>query len=96
MNPVPVDIKPRVLTTAIDLDSGTASLDLALSVADYFEISPDHASQIAAEVGAAVLMWRKVAAGFGLRTAEIDRMSSAFDHADLKQALQPKRTARKR
>jgi hypothetical protein len=36
LNPVPIDIKPRVLSTAIDLDDGTASLDLALSVAAYF------------------------------------------------------------
>src|SRR5580692_5798358 len=38
LNPVPVDIKPRVLSTAIDLDDQTASLDVALSVADYFEL----------------------------------------------------------
>ena len=28
VNPVPVDIKPRVLSTAIDLDDATASLEL--------------------------------------------------------------------
>ena len=27
VNPVPIDVKPRVLATTIDLDSGTASLD---------------------------------------------------------------------
>jgi len=32
LNPVPTDIKPRVLTTAIVLDDGSASLDLAMSV----------------------------------------------------------------
>jgi serine/threonine-protein kinase HipA len=37
LNPVPVDIRPRVLTTCIDMDDATASLDLALSVAGYFE-----------------------------------------------------------
>jgi serine/threonine-protein kinase HipA len=87
MNLVPADIKPRVLTTAIDLDDGTASLDLALDVADYFELSPGQARAIAAKVGAAVATWREEAAGAGLKEAEITRMASAFDHADLKVAL---------
>lgn len=96
MNPVPVDIKPRVLTTAIDLDTGTASLDLALSVADYFELSNEEAVAIAAEVGAAVSTWRDVAASVGLKVAEIERMSSAFEHADLQQALQKAKPTAKR
>ena len=50
LNPVPTDIKPRVLSTAIDLEDTTASLDLAMSVADYFEISSHEARAIAAEV----------------------------------------------
>ena len=33
LNPVPVDVKPRVLTTAINEDDSTASIDLAMSVA---------------------------------------------------------------
>jgi hypothetical protein len=33
LNPVPVDIKPRILTTAINEDDNTASLDVAMSVA---------------------------------------------------------------
>jgi len=80
VNPVPIDIKPRVLSTAIDLDDSTASLELALSVAAYFELSLDEAMEIAAEVGAAVSHWRHVAADLGLTTAEIDRMRSAFEH----------------
>jgi serine/threonine-protein kinase HipA len=34
LNPVPTDVKPRVLSTAIDLDDRTASLSLAMDVAD--------------------------------------------------------------
>jgi len=83
VNPVPADIKPRVLTTAIDLDDSTASLELALDVAIYFELSRQEAAQIAAEVGAAVKKWRRTAAGLGLTPAEIVRMESAFEHADL-------------
>ncbi len=87
LNPVPTDIKPRVLTTAIDLDDGTASLDLAMSVVGYFELAEDDARVIAAEVGQAVAMWREEAVRLGLTSAEIDRMASAFEHEDLKAAL---------
>jgi len=87
LNPVPVDIKPRVLTTAIDLDDGTASLKLAFDVAGYFELAPNDARQIVAQVGKAVGSWRKVAAKLGLTQGEIGRMASAFEHEDLKAAL---------
>lgn len=87
VNPVPVDIKPRVLTTAIDLDDGTASLDLALKVAEYFGLATAEARAIAAEVGQAVAGWSDAAAALGLTSAEIDRMASAFEHEDLKAAL---------
>ena len=86
LNPVPTDIKPRVLTTAIDLDDGTASLKLALEVAGYFELSEDEAHKIAGQVGQAVATWRQVAKKLGLDRAEIDRMASAFEHEDLKAA----------
>jgi serine/threonine-protein kinase HipA len=82
LNPVPTDIKPRVLTTAIDLDDRTASLKLALDVAAYFELADGDARKIAAEVGKAVAGWRNVAAGLGLDRAEIGRMASAFEHSD--------------
>jgi serine/threonine-protein kinase HipA len=84
LNPVPADIKPRVLTTSISLDDGTASLKLALDVAEYFELDPKQARGIAGEVGAAVAAWRRQAAKLGLTKAEIDRMSSAFEHRDSK------------
>jgi len=87
LNPVPTDIKPRILTTAIDLDDGSASLDLAMSVIGYFEIDEDKARMIAAEVGRAVAEWRTDAARLGLAQTEIDRMASAFEHEDLKEAL---------
>lgn len=87
LNPMPTDIKPRILTTAIDLDDGTASLRLAFEVAAYFELAPDEASKIAAQVGKAAATWRKEAAKLGLTPAEIDRMASAFEHQDLKAAL---------
>jgi serine/threonine-protein kinase HipA len=87
VNPVPADIKPRVLTTAIDAEDGTASFDLALSVAEYFELELPAARAIAADVGQAVSTWREEAAKAGLTASEIGRMASAFEHEDLKAAL---------
>lgn len=86
LNPVPIDIKPRILTTAIDEDDGTASLDLAMSVADYFELEKDMAKAITVQVGKAVSTWRGEAARHGVAKEEIDRMMSAFEHDDLKNA----------
>lgn len=83
LNPVPVDIKPRVLATAIDLDDGRASLDLARSVADHFGLNDGEARSIAREVGEAVSGWRREAARHGLPATAIDRMASAFEHSDL-------------
>lgn len=87
LNPVPVDIKPRILTTAINEDDTTASLELAMSVAEYFELERDKSKAIAAEVGKAVLTWRDEAALHGIGKTEIERMASAFEHDDLKQAV---------
>jgi serine/threonine-protein kinase HipA len=87
LNPVPADIKPRVLTTAINEDDGTASLDLAMEVADYFELTPSQAHEIAAQVGRAVSSWREEAAHHGLTRSEIERMASAFEHKDLAAAI---------
>jgi serine/threonine-protein kinase HipA len=87
MNPVPADVKPRILTTAIDLTDGTASLQLALDVAAYFELNPGEARKIAAEVGRAAATWRREAKKLGIAAAEIDRMASSFEHDDLKEAL---------
>jgi serine/threonine-protein kinase HipA len=86
LNPIPVDIKPRILTTAINENDGTASLDLAMSVAEYFELEKDKAKAIAAEVGKTVSKWRDEAAVHGIGKSEIDRMASAFEHDDLKMA----------
>lgn len=86
LNPVPTDIKPRVLTTSISLDDGTASLKLALEVAEYFELDLKEARAIVAEVGKAAAEWRTEAAKLGLTKAEIERMASAFEHENLKAA----------
>jgi serine/threonine-protein kinase HipA len=87
LNPVPTDIKPRILTTAINEDDGTASLALAMSVAKYFELDAAKAREIAKQVGKAVSTWRNEATHHGVGKNEIDRMASAFEHEDLKEAV---------
>jgi serine/threonine-protein kinase HipA len=80
MNPTPIDIKPRVLTTAIDFDNTTASLEVALSVAKEFRLSQDQARQIIKEVDSSVQHWQDVALKLGLQKRECDRMASAFEY----------------
>ncbi len=87
LNPVPVDVKPRILTTAINEDDNTASLALAMEVAPYFDLEPVAAEKIATEVGKAVSKWRDEAVRLGIGKSEIERMVSAFEHDDLKRAL---------
>ena len=91
LNPVPVDVGPRILTTAINEVDGTASLELAPSgVAAYFDIDDHKARRIAKEVGQAVARWRTVAATAWTKDAETDRMASAFEHHDLQIAVRGK------
>ena len=86
LNPVPVDVKPRIHALAIDETDGAASLDTAMEVAPMFGMTTQAAGAIAAEVGEAVRGWREAAAHLGLAPHEMERMSSAFEHDDLKAA----------
>jgi serine/threonine-protein kinase HipA len=87
LNPLPADIKPRILTTAIDEADGTASLDLAFEVAPHFGVKPDRAKAIVRDVGKAVVRWRETAASMGLSSNETERMASAFEHEELNKAV---------
>jgi serine/threonine-protein kinase HipA len=87
LNPMPIDLKPRVLSTMITEDDSTASLDLAMDVAGYFQLDAPRAKAIASEVAQSVATWRNQAARAGLRKTEIDRMTSAFEHEDLNKGL---------
>jgi serine/threonine-protein kinase HipA len=88
VNPTPTDIKPRILSTAIDLIDPSASLDVAVSVAHYFELDNIQAKKIFKEVGSATALWREEATKLKIKKIEIDRMASAFEHEDLQKALQ--------
>lgn len=87
LNPMPVDVKPRHHALTLDENDDSSSIDTAVSVAEYFGLTPPQAAQIAAEVAAAVLNWREVATANGLTAAQIDRMASAFEHEDILKAV---------
>ena len=86
LNPMPVDVKPRHHALTLDETDDASSIDTVMSVADYFGLKLPQAKQIVAEVAAAVLDWREVAAANGLTAAQIDRMASAFEHEDILKA----------
>ena len=67
------------LSTAIDLGDDTASISLALSVADYFLLGAEEADDVVAQVQAAVSHWAPVARQYGLSSQEVTAMSWAFD-----------------
>ncbi len=87
LNPVPTDLKARVLTTNIDLDEGTCSVDLLEAASEFFALTLPQARTVIKEVATVTTTWRDVAKVVGARSAEINRMASAFEHDDLKRAL---------
>jgi serine/threonine-protein kinase HipA len=69
------------LSTAIDWDDATTSIDLLLDVAPYFRMGRDRAMEVLAEVRRSTEGWRDVARGAGLPRTEIDAMAPAFERA---------------
>ena len=78
LNPNP-EPGPKFLSTAIDYADDTASIAVALSVAESFRLGAPRAREVVQEVAAAVATWRSVAAGCHLTSAEMDAMAPAFD-----------------
>lgn len=87
LNPVPTDLKPRILSTNIDLDEATCSLDLLESACGYFGLGLKEARIIIREVAQVTRGWRAIAVEVGAKASEIGRMASAFEHEDLNRAL---------
>lgn len=87
LNPVPADLKARVLTTNIDLDDGTCSIDLLESASEFFALTLAQARTVIKEVATVTSTWRDTAMAIGARASEIDRMASAFEHEELRRAL---------
>ena len=80
MNPMPLDVKARILSLAIDEADDTASLDVALGMARQCGLKQPAAREIVGEVQSAVTQWRSYAASYGLNARDVARMASAFVH----------------
>ena len=78
---------PRILTTNIDYDDGTCSLELLRSVAEEFCLKLADADVLIREVARVTRTWRDAARRHGAPEPEIRRMASAFEHPDLAAAL---------
>ena len=87
INPTPEDKKPRILTTHINYDDGTCSIELLRSVIEEFSLKLEHGDQIIHEVAQATRTWKDVATTCGAPESEVRRMHSAFEHDDLQRAL---------
>jgi serine/threonine-protein kinase HipA len=77
VNPNPE--RPRELTTAISLDDATASIELALSVREFFRLSSERARSIVADIEYATAGWSTVASRYGIARREHSLMADAFD-----------------
>ncbi|MDB6136072.1 MAG: HipA domain protein [Verrucomicrobiales bacterium] len=87
LNPVPTDLKARVLTTSIDPVESTCSIELLEEAAEYYALPPAGARAILKEVAQSTRTWRTTAQEAGASSKEIQRMASAFEHDDLRKAL---------
>jgi len=89
INPTPGEIKPRVLATALgeDYHATSASLEIALSAAPYFDLEEAEAWRIIQGVAAVTRTWLDRARAAGCSSRECDMMASAFEHEDLALAL---------
>ena len=87
VNPTPTDVRARTLTTGIQPDAFDCDLGLVLEAADYFNLSATEARGTVRAVAEVTATWREAASRRGAKPAEIKRMQSAFEHADLDKAL---------
>lgn len=68
----------NVLSTYITESDNSQSLDLALEVCEYFEISIETAKTIISDMKNKIRNWKTVAKQLGLSKSEIDKMEVAF------------------
>lgn len=84
VNPVPDG--PRILSTRIDFEDGTASIDLLRSVAEFF-MPLARADRVIADCAGVTRRWERFASRREAPSAEIKRMRTAFEHDDLERGL---------
>jgi serine/threonine-protein kinase HipA len=93
MNPCPRDLSNGLHVLALNEVEHTGSLEIAMSVAEYFGLRGSEARSIAAEVATAVKPWRSIAQARAVAAREIDPMASAFQEDEIERALSSKTTA---
>ncbi len=79
VNPVPEG--SRILSTRIDFDDASASIELLRSVAEYF-LPLEAADRIINDCRSVVLKWEDFARARGAPASEIKRLRSAFEHEE--------------
>ena len=87
INPTPEDLRPRILSTNIDFDDGTCSVDLLRSVSEEFALRQSDADELIRDIALVVQNWRDFARRRGAPEIEIRRMENAFQHDDLEKAF---------
>ncbi len=71
---------PKHLSTAIDFDDTSASVETLMDVAEHFRLDDDEARRVLAEVSDATSRWRTAAEKTGLDPAAVEQMAPAFEH----------------
>ena len=74
------------LSTAVDFNDTSASLELLHNVDAYFRIGDRESARILREVVTAIDSWRDVARKQGLTDSAIDEMAPAFEHSQAREA----------
>lgn len=87
INPTPPDIKARILTTNINLDDGTCSIELLRSVAEEFSLKLAVADGLIRDVAQVTGTWRDAAQRRGATKAETRLLEGAFEHTEHEAAL---------
>lgn len=87
LNPTPVDVRARVLSTGIEPDAYDCDMERVLEVAGFFNLSRADARTVVRSVADVTAGWQAAADARGARRADIRRMQTAFEHDDLRYAL---------
>ncbi len=77
----------RELRSSIDMYDYTASIDTALTVIDYFNLTLLDAKKIIKEIAVLTSQWYGIAKSIGIEKKDIDIMETAFEHDELISAL---------
>jgi serine/threonine-protein kinase HipA len=86
LNPVPIDIKPRILSLMIDDRDNSASFDLTVEVGNYFGLAEDEMRAVTTDLIKSISKWRDEAKRIGVQAEEINRMATAFEHDEMVRA----------